>query len=277
MVMRLWRYCKMPALRPLRGHACRASCGGGGEYIPRDRNPTRPEETVRASMMIFAVLLCAACAKEADHTAADSPAATPPTATGSAADTNKTAGGAGLPAGYLGRVDDANTSIADARYTKQGDVWDVTTGPQVSHIMWAPGDTARGNFTVSSRFQQVAAPSHREAYGIFVGGSNLDQPTQKYSYFVVGGTGEYLINTRDGTKVTKIRDWTTSASVPKQDASGKADSKLAIRVAGDSVHFMVNDTQVAVLPKSRFPTDGIAGIRIGHNLHLQVQPISISR
>jgi hypothetical protein len=94
---------------------------------------------------------------------------------------------------------------------------------------------------------------------------------------VVGGTGEYLINTRDGEKVTKVRDWTKGASVPTRDASGKADNKLAIRVAGDSVHFMVNDAQVAVLPKSQFPTDGIAGIRIGHNLHVQVQPVSITR
>jgi hypothetical protein len=77
--------------------------------------------------------------------------------------------------------------------------------------------------------------------------------------------------------VTKVKDWSTSVSVPKQDAAGKVDNTLAIRVAGDSVHFMVNNAQVAVLPKSQFPTDGIAGVRIGHNLHLQVKPISITR
>ena len=65
--------------------------------------------------------------------------------------------------------------------------------------------------------------------------------------------------------------------MPKQDASGKADYNLAVRVAGDSVRFMVNNTQVAALPKSQFPTDGIAGIRIGHNLHLTVQPVRITR
>ena len=228
---------------------------------------------MRASMMIFAALLVAACAKEGDQDkTADS--ATPPAAGAAADDPDKATGGSGVPAGYFGRVDRATTNIADAKYTKRGDMWEVETGPH--HIMWAPKDSARGNFTASARLQQVAGPAHREGYGIFVGGSNLDQPTQKYSYFLVGGTGEYLINTRDGDKVTKVRDWTASPSVPKQDAAGKVDNNLSIRVAGDSVRFMVNNAQVAVLPKSQFPTDGIAGIRIGHNLHLQVQPISIA-
>lgn len=231
---------------------------------------------MRASMMIFAAALMAACAKEGDQDAtADSAAAATPAAGATGGDPDMSTGGAGVPAGYLGRVDRPTTNIADAKYTRQGDMWDVQTGPH--HITWAPGDTARGDFTASTRVQQVAAPAHREAYGIFVGGSNLDQPTQKYSYFVVAGTGEYLLNTRNGDNVTKVRDWTASTSIPKQDSAGKADFNLAVRVVGDSVRFMVNNAQVAVLPKSQFPTDGIAGIRIGHNLHLQVQPISITR
>ena len=230
---------------------------------------------MRASMITVAAFLFAACAKDgAQDTNADSATpATPPAAAN--ADADKATGGAGVPAGFMGRTDNASASITDAKYTKQGDMWDVETGPH--HIMWSPGDSARGSYTASARVMQVAQPSHREAYGIFVGGSNLDQPTQKYSYFVVGGTGEYLINTRDGDKVTKLRDWTANAAVPKRDASGKADNKLSIHVAADSVHFLVNDALVAALPKSQFPTDGIAGIRIGHNLHVQVTPITITR
>jgi hypothetical protein len=225
-------------------------------------------------MMIFAAMLVVACAKgDEDKTADSASAATP--ATGAAADPNVATGGSGVPAGFLGRPDGLATTPIDAKYTKQGDMWEVQTG--LHHIMWAPGDTARGSFTASARLQQLENPAHREAYGIFVGGSNLDQPTQKYSYFMVGGTGEYLINTRDGDKVTKIRDWTKAAAVPTRDAAGKADNNLKIHVAADSVHFLVNDKLVAALPKSQFPTDGIAGIRIGHNLHLQVQPITITR
>ena len=272
------RYCKIPAPDGAIATRLRLTHPWPAAYIPATVVPTRPEETVRAPMMIFAALLLGACAKEADEgKTADSATGAAPTPPAATADSNNATGGSGLPAGYRARLDDPSTNIADAKYTKQGDGWDVVTGGQVSHIIWAPGDTARGNFTVSTRLQQVANPAHREAYGIFVGGSNLDEPTQKYSYFVVGGTGEYLINTRDGTKVTKVRDWTKAASVPTRDASGKADNKLAIRVVGDSVQFMVNDARIATLPKSQFPTDGIAGIRIGHALHVQVQPITITR
>ena len=231
---------------------------------------------MRAPMMIVAALVVAACAREGNQDAtADSTAAGTPAAGAAADDPDRTTGGSGVPAGYLGRVDQASANIAEAKYTRQGEMWEVQTGPH--HIMWAPSDTARGDFTAATRIQQLDAPGHREAFGIFVGGSNLDQPTQKYSYFVVAGTGEYLLNTRDGDKVTKVRDWTASPSVPKQDASGKAEYNLAVRVAGDSVRFLVNDTQVAALPKSQFPTDGIAGIRIGHNLHVQAQPVRISQ
>ena len=229
---------------------------------------------MRAPMMIFAAMLAAACAKGDDDRTADSAAATTPAA-GAAADPDNATGGSGVPAGFLGRVDRAGTNITDVKYTRRGDMWEVQTGPH--HIMWAAGDTARGSFTASARLQQMEAPAHREAYGIFVGGSNLDQPTQKYSYFVVGGTGEYNISTRDGDNVTRVRDWTASASVPKQDAAGKVENNLSIHVASDSVHFLVNNNLVAALPKSQFPTDGIAGIRIGHNLHLQVQPVTITR
>jgi hypothetical protein len=226
-------------------------------------------------MMIVAALVVAACAREGNQDATEDSTTAGTPAAGAAADDR--ASGSWAPPGYTGRFDQASASVADAKYTRQGEMWDVQTGPQHGHIMWAPGDTARGDFTASTRVQQMEAPGHREAYGIFVGGSNLDQPTQKYSYFMVAGTGEYLLNTRDGDKVTKVRDWTASPSVPKQDASGKAEYNLAVRVAGDSVRFMVNDTQVGALPKSQFPTDGIAGIRIGHNLHVQAQPVRISR
>ena len=86
-----------------------------------------------------------------------------------------------------------------------------------------------------------------------------------------------MISRRDSTKVTQLKPWTASNAVPKADSSGKVDYNLAVRVAADSVRFMVNNTQVAALPKAGLPTDGVAGIRIGHNLHLMVQRVRITR
>jgi hypothetical protein len=38
---------------------------------------------------------------------------------------------------------------------------------------------------------------------------------------------------------------------------------------------MVNDKQVASVSKVGLPTEGIAGLRVNHNLHVKASPISI--
>ena len=240
---------------------------------------------MRQSLIVLAALLSTACAK-GDEAATpmkpgsdSAPGAAPATGAAANADPTRDAGGSGPPTGFMARVDsnpgrpvgDINT----AKYTRAGDMWEVKTGDH--HIVWAPGDTASGNYTITARLQQMENPSHREAYGVFIGGKNLNQPSQQYLYFVVGGTGEYMISRRDSTKVTALKPWTANDAIPKRDAAGKADNTLAIRVAADSVRFMVNNTQVAALPKATLPTDGVAGVRIGHNLHLTMQPVRITR
>jgi len=259
-----------------------ATADSMGEYIHGlTAQATSLEESVRTSMMVLAALLSSACAKGDDTAVGESADAAAPAAGAPAAnaDPDRTTGGSGVPSGFMARVDSnpgrTPGNIADAKYTKSGDMWEVVTGPH--HITWAPGDSASGNYTATARLQQAEASAHREAYGIFVGGSNMDQPSHRYLYFVVGGTGEYMISRRDSTKVTSLKAWTASNSVPKADASGKVAYTLAVRVAADSIRFMVNDTQVAALPKAGLPTDGVAGLRIGHNLHLMVQPVRITR
>ena len=112
---------------------------------------------------------------------------------------------------------------------------------------------------------------------MFIGGSNLTDPArQKYGYFEVRGTGEYLVKVRNGDNTTTVVDWTASPNVPKEDASGKATYKITVHVAADTVHFVVNDKLVAATPKSGFPAVGIAGIRVNHNLHVTVTPLEIS-
>jgi hypothetical protein len=41
--------------------------------------------------------------------------------------------------------------------------------------------------------ERSAPADHREGYGLFVGGRNLQRPDQPYTYFLVRGTGDYLI------------------------------------------------------------------------------------
>jgi hypothetical protein len=235
---------------------------------------------VRTTWTLLAAALLAACAGEKQNgdegTLADTSAAgAPATATGSSDDPDQAAGGSGIPQGYVGRTDRANQNVADAKYTPSGNRWEITTGP--SHIVYASKDSASGNYTATATFEQLEAPQHPEAFGIFIGGRNLDQPSQQYTYFVVRGTGEYLVRVRDGERTRDVLNWRGGPNVPKADGAGKATYKLAARVGADSVRFMINDKPVAAVAKSGLPTDGVAGLRVNHNLHLMADPITVSK
>ena len=229
---------------------------------------------------VLGAALLAACASgdtAADSAAADS--AAPPAA--AAADPDAVTAGGGVPAGYLGQVDQPRpgrepADIAQASYTVQDGRWEVRTGP--AHIVYAAGDTASGAYTVSATVEQLEAPAHPEAFGLIVGGSNLDQLAgQRYTYFIVRHTGEYMVRVRDGEGTRDVIDWTASPSVPKSDGSARATYNLAARVGADSVRFLVNDQPVAAVAASAVPTSGHAGLRINHNLHLMVTPPTIAR
>jgi hypothetical protein len=189
-------------------------------------------------------------------------------------DVDRATGGSGLPAGFVGRTDNPSAQITAAKYTASGGSWDIVTGP--AHIVYRPEDVATGNYTASATIDQLEKPAHREAFGLFIGGKDLDKPTQAYTYFVVAGTGELLVKVRDGDKTRDVIKWTASPDVPKADASGKASYALGAQVTGDAVKFMVNGKQVASVSKVGLPTEGIAGLRVNHNLHVKASPISIT-
>jgi len=191
------------------------------------------------------------------------------------ADPDVAAQGTGIPAGFTAITDDTTAQITNARYVTKAGSWEVTTGP--AHIVFAARDTARGAYTASTSFTQLEAPRHPEGYGIFVGGRDLESRNRAYTYFLVRGNGEFLVKQRVGAKVTAVLPWRSNPAVPKADSSGKASYRLAVHVDADSVHFLVNDQQVAALKAGTVATDGVAGLRINHNLHVTTAPIAITR
>lgn len=219
-------------------------------------------------------LFLTACAKSGETKTMANGAAAP--AAGAAMDTDRTMQGGGVPAGFQTLTDKASASIADAKYTVNGDKWEVQTGP--AHIVYAAHDTASGDYTVSATIEQLVKPAHPEAYGVFFGGHDLtDRAKQGYGYFLVRGTGEFLIKLRDGDKTPTLVAWTANPAVPRQDASGKATYELSVHFAKDSAHFLVNGKQVDALARTALPSSGIAGLRINHNLDVMVSPVTIAR
>lgn len=195
--------------------------------------------------------------------------------------THKVAGGISA-SGWTGRLDPQaerrGMKIEDAKFSAMGSGYHITSGPAA--IYWNPKDAVKGNYTVSASFTQTKAPMHPEAYGLFIGGTNLSDSTESYVYFETRGDGKYLINHRAGNDVHKIVDWTDTDATNKADAAGKATNELAIRVTSDSVDFLANGKLVKGFTKAEmhnFAADGQTGIRVNHNLDVHVDKFQVKR
>lgn len=195
--------------------------------------------------------------------------------------TMKAMGTGVLPTGWEMRLDDNarkhGAKNVDVKFVTMGTGFHVTSGPAA--IYYNTNDMLRDTYTVKATFTQTKAPMHPEAYGIFVGGQNLQDTTESYLYYIVRGDGKYMINHRAGMVVHHVVPWTDAAAVNKQDAAGKATNALEIKVGEDSVHFLANGTQIKAMDRSEmhgFSTDGQIGIRVNHNLDVHIADFTSS-
>ena len=180
----------------------------------------------------------------------------------------------GLPAGWSGRTDRPSQNLADAQFVAVGNGFRVTAGPHA--IYWRAENTATGNYTVRGTFTQTVPSAHPEAYGLFFGGKNLDQPNQDYAYFVIRQNGMYLIRHRAGSETHTLVEWTAHPAIKSLTAGGPpAVNDLQVRFTADSAHFIVNGQTVRTMP--RIGADGIYGMRVGHNLDVRVDNFGITR
>jgi len=180
-----------------------------------------------------------------------------------------------LPGNWSVRLDNPTADMSGFRVSEVGGGVQVETGP--AGIAYDARQSASGDYTVSATFTEVGAPAgHREALGLFIGGSDLDGPGQRYTYFLVRADGSYLIKRRNGEETMNVSDgWMQETSVASGDGTGDVVNALSIIRVGDLVHFAVNGTQVATVPTSELDVDGVAGIRINHNLNVRVEDWSI--
>jgi hypothetical protein len=181
-----------------------------------------------------------------------------------------------LPAGWQARLDRPNASVSNVRFMTMDDGYHMVLGP--SGIFFNPTQRAEGRYTVRTTFTQNRAAQHPEAYGIFVGGRDLEGPNQAYLYFLVRQDGRFLIKRRAGNETPTVRDWTEHAAVRKLADGGTATNELAVDVGPRQVRFLVNGTEVARIDNTpQLNTDGVVGLRVNHNLDLHVGQPRIER
>jgi hypothetical protein len=184
------------------------------------------------------------------------------------------ANGAKLPGTWRARPDRPDVRPDQLRFVAMGDGFHATLGPAA--LFYEPDRKATSVFRARVTLTQTRPSEHPEAYGLFVGGKALEGPAQSYLYFVVGQDGRYLIKHRAGAETHTLVDWSIHSAVRKPGADGRATNQLQIDVEAERVRFLLNDVEVATLPRNgRFETDGIVGLRLNHNLDLHVGKIIV--
>jgi len=172
--------------------------------------------------------------------------------------------------------------------TMEGPAIHFQSGPAA--IYYNTKDVGNGEYQISATFTQKKSMNH-EAYGLFIGGKNLQDSTQTYTYFVIKpcsskcGTagapmGFVLINQRtsNGKPATIVAERHDDAVVTDDPTDGHATNTMTIHLAKDAVHFVLNGKLVAEVPRSQLGNlDGIAGIRINHNEDLLVDWKGVSK
>ena len=183
------------------------------------------------------------------------------------------------PAGMKMRVDrstDASDpdNTPDVKVAAAGKGFRVTGGPAV--VLWNPTNAASGNFSLKGTFTLMKPSSHPNFYGLVFGGSALDGAAQAYTYFTVAQNGSFLIKQRNGDQTPTVSRG-QHASVKTPDANGTAVNTLEVRVAGDTITYLVNDQTVHTMPKGTMKTDGLVGVRINHVLDVQVDGFALGK
>ncbi len=156
--------------------------------------------------------------------------------------------------------------------------WHITTGP--AGILYHPEKTASGAYRVESESFLFDPGQRNEAYGIFIGGIDLDGDGQSYTYFLIRRDGSYLVKRRDGSETSNLQGWTKHEAVTRWEGRGEgehtAKNTIAIEAGTDELVFFVNGQEVFRTAREGQHVEGIVGLRVNHGLNLHVSSLEVT-
>jgi hypothetical protein len=194
-------------------------------------------------------------------------------------------------AGWTGKIDareaGAGQTLNNARLEMQGEALHAVTGPAVAY--WNPANRATGDYTVKATFTEpkyMGLNDHPHPYGIVIGGNDLGTDQQSYLYCAAYGNGNFIVR-GFGPAPFQVngRRPQAHAAVRKAAAEGEpVTQEIAVSVKGDSVSCAINGTVVGTYPKADVvgagklkSTDGVYGIRLGHNTEATVTGLTVTK
>ena len=208
-----------------------------------------------------------------------------------AGDASRTVTGGGvLVPGWQAVVDPkeaaAGATVQQSRIAREGDALKVTTGPAIAY--YNPANTATGNYTVKATFTEkefMNINSHAHPYGLFIGGSDLATPNASYLYCAAYGDGRFIMRGFGPAAFQLNGRGAAAPSINKAAAKGSSvTQEIAINVNADNVECAINGTVVGTYPKADVvaagklkSTDGVYGIRFGHNTDATVTGLTVTK
>jgi len=188
------------------------------------------------------------------------------------------------PAGLKMRIDRSTNAqdpddSPDLKVASMGKGFHVVGGPAAT--FWDPKNTVSGNDTVRATFNLMEPSNHTNYYGIVIGGTDLEGANQSYTYFIVAQNGQFQVRTRTGEQAASVhpagRGGAANPAIQVPGANKQSSNTLEVRVAGDTVSFVVNNQVVHTAPKSTVKTDGLVGVRVNHMLNVHVDGFTVTR
>ena len=208
------------------------------------------------------------------------------------ADASRGVAGGGISVkGWTGKIDareeQRGQALENAKLVEEGGALHVTTGPAVTY--WNPANTATGDYTVKATFREpkyLALNNHPHPYGIVIAGNDLGTDQQSYLYCAAYGNGNFIVR-GFGPEPFQMngRRGEAHPAVSKATAGGEpVTQEIAVSVEGDKVECATNGTFVGsydratlVVPGKLKSTDGVYGIRFGHNTEATVTGLTITK
>jgi hypothetical protein len=209
-------------------------------------------------------------------------------------DTSRKVPGGGITApGWQGKVDAAEAAkglkIEDSKFVMQGGEMRLNNGPAA--VYWNPANKASGSYTVSATFTEpkyMSSNDHPHPYGLFIGGNKLDTDQATLLYCTPYGDGKFIVR---GFGPASFRvtgagggRGTTSDAIHKAEPGGSVTQEVAWVVTPEKAECKINGTVVGSYPKSELvgagkleSLDGIAGLRIAHNVDVNVTNFKVTK
>ena len=210
----------------------------------------------------------------------------------SAQDASRVVAGGGIKVpGWQGKIDPgeakAGGKLEGAKLEKVGNDLRVTTGPALAY--WNPSNVAKGNYTVKATFTEekfMGLNNHPHPYGVFIAGNDMGTDAQSYLYCMAYGDGRFIVRGFSGDSTFRLNGrGEPNAAINKASGVGASvTQEIALSVKGDKVECAINGQVVGSYDKSAAiganklkSTDGVYGIRFGHNTEGTVKGLALTK